>query len=241
MDDMKSKLQLLEEHYKSWRIKQQEETARIKQDFERRLAKLNEDYLASVKKIDCDFSAKKEALIKRYNEKGGCKRTESKQLLAIGKVIPQDVINSTADLEENIFQHHHSELQTTEEIPAPRCVTYDVKLVETVFHQNANVSTAPENFADLSIVCTGISIVRMNESTLWQQVCRKPHATVYEAARVGKECSVHGKWYENDAVGELKLCLLNYEIQNFVESKIFDPGGVWFITPGANMILTHIS
>ncbi|XP_062556651.1 uncharacterized protein LOC134221476 [Armigeres subalbatus] len=237
MDDMKSKLQLLEEQHKSWRTQQQEESARIKQDFERRFAKLNEDYLASVREIDCDFSARKVALIKRYNEKGSCTRTESTKLLSLDKAKQQDAIGSPAVLKEKTFHHHHSEPRATGKFPATRCVTDDAKLLETVFHQNANVSTAPEKLADVSIVCTGRSIERINESTLCQQVRCKSHATVYEAARVGKECSAHGEWYERCAVEELKLYLLKCEIQYFVESKIFDPGGVHIY----NMLIAHIS
>lgn len=69
MGDLKQKIALLEERYKSWRIQQQLNEKQMQQNYERSLVKLDEYYKAAERQIDLEFSAKKELLLEKYRVK----------------------------------------------------------------------------------------------------------------------------------------------------------------------------
>ncbi|XP_062543855.1 uncharacterized protein LOC134211193 [Armigeres subalbatus] len=67
MDELKRKLALLEEQNKAWRAQQNEIEKRFQLDYQRKLAKLNEDYETAVKEIDVKYCARREVIIAQYN------------------------------------------------------------------------------------------------------------------------------------------------------------------------------
>ncbi|XP_062549600.1 uncharacterized protein LOC134214204 [Armigeres subalbatus] len=66
MDELRRKLELLEEQDKVWRAQQNEIEKRIQLDYERKLKKLDEDYERAVEEIDLKFNARKKAIILNY-------------------------------------------------------------------------------------------------------------------------------------------------------------------------------
>lgn len=70
LDILKQQLEEFKERKELWRKQCQEEEKRMKLDFERQLAQMEEKFSDAMEKIELEFSAKKEALICKHIGKG---------------------------------------------------------------------------------------------------------------------------------------------------------------------------
>ncbi|XP_062549628.1 uncharacterized protein LOC134214238 [Armigeres subalbatus] len=79
MDELRRKLELLEEQNKAWRTQHSENEKRIQLDYERKVKELDEYYKAAAEKIDLEFSERRAAIIIRYSEQNICEKSVKKE------------------------------------------------------------------------------------------------------------------------------------------------------------------
>ncbi|XP_062560263.1 uncharacterized protein LOC134224742 [Armigeres subalbatus] len=218
MDELRRKLELLEERNKRWRAQQHENEERIRLDYKRKLKQLDEDYETAARELDVEFDARRKAIVLKYCGPRICEKSlneEEKRISNSNETKSDDELDRAFCLDT--AASHQTATYQTQTVLFPH-VSEDKsseieligKALQSTSYEAATVVHRPDH-RENSNECINSYTVAQNEGR---------NEFVYTGAMDDYACNPK----QSDLFGAPKKIVRGI-VDRFVKIMVFDPGG----------------
>ena len=136
LDYFKQKLEELNRQDQIWKEQQRDLERRVKEDFDRKIAKIEEDFAKAVENIELEYSVKKKALLNRHSGKNGHDKSVAASVPCNSKAQTRFVCIITSDSNSSGLKQHTATLQA-KSIPWSLSASHNVKITSNSVNNQA--------------------------------------------------------------------------------------------------------